>query len=395
MGNLHHPDRRPLCPVCQKNTLGVVGSKTCHPCYAKARSAARHNRPLTAREQLRPTPWADSRPIAVRLVEQLQRSPLSLRDLAVRLGVTLPACRAAIKTAVAGGRNIQIRGSEVELERTPAVGGIPIAPLVSTRAGQHLIGWTSDNHLCSKQQRLDVLHDLYDKFADAGVTTVLNAGNYIDGEFRFNKHELLVHGMEAQVDYLVEHYPHRKGITTMAVSGDDHEGWYCQREGVNIGRFVEGKMRAAGREDWRDLGYMEAYVPLAHAVTKQTAQYLVMHPGGGSAYATSYTVQKIVESLEGGEKPAVLQAGHYHKMEFINVRNVWVVQSGCTQDQTTFMRKKRLYAAVGGGLLWLQQDPLSGAILGATAQMFQYFNRGFQNGRWSLSGPVQQVARHA
>ena len=47
-----------------------------------------------------------------------------------------------------------------------------------------------------------------------------------------------------------------------------------------------------------------------------------------------------MEALEGGEKPAVMLIGHYHKMECVIVRNVWVIQTGCAKDQDPFMRKK-------------------------------------------------------
>ena len=139
---------------------------------------------------------------------------------------------------------------------------------------------------------------------------------------------------------------------------------------------------------------MEAFVPLRHAVTGAVSRYHVMHPGGGTAYATSYTVQKIVEGYEGGEKPAVLQAGHYHKLEFINIRNVWVLQAGCTQDQTVFARKKKITFSIGGGILYLRQNPETGAIEEAMPYTKHYFNKGYyQNNRWSLSGPVTKVPR--
>lgn len=119
----------------------------------------------------------------------------------------------------------------------------------------------------------------------------------------------------------------------------------------------------------------------------------VVHPGGGSAYATSYTVQKIIESLDGGEKPAVGLYGHYHKMMAMNVRNVWAVQTGCCQDQTTFMRKKRLEAHVGGTLLDLEQDPTTGAIIGMSCEMMRYFVRGYYEGRWKHGEPVTLAKR--
>jgi predicted phosphodiesterase len=245
-----------------------------------------------------------------------------------------------------------------------------------------------DTHLGSKYERLDCLNRLYDRYQSDGIATVLHAGNWIEGEARFNVFDLLVHGMDAQCQYLADNYPVRSGMNTYAVAGDDHEGWYCQKTGVNIGEYAEGKMRKAGRTDWHDLGYMESHVKLTNANTGKSAVLALVHPGGGSAYALSYTMQKLVESYEGGEKPAVLIMGHYHKLMAANIRNVWCIQSGCFQDQTPFMRKKRLEAHVGGVIVSLKQDPETGAIVECLPNIIRYFNRAYYSGRWSHSGPV-------
>lgn len=323
----------------------------------------------------------------------LLRGPVSLEDLADRLGV--PDARPWIHDQRLAGHNIVVRdGSALTVRdhQTALVkGGAPLV-IESDAQNRFVIGLTGDNHLGSKYARLDVLNDLYDRFAREKVSTVLNTGNWIDGEARFNVHDLVVHGFDAQLRYLAEHYPRRKGVVTHAVWGDDHEGWYGQRFGVDVGRRAEQVMRDAGRTDWHDLGFMEANVVLRNRNTGKEAAMLVVHPGGGSAYATSYTMQKLVESLDGGEKPAVLAAGHYHKLEVLNVRNVWAVQTGTTQDQTPFMRKKKLEAHVGGMVLRLEQDPDTGAIIECNGQR-RYFVRGYYNGRWSHSGPVNQARR--
>ncbi len=289
----------------------------------------------------------------------------------------------------AKGVNVHQFGEEWSLERAPEAGGTASAPYISRANGRYRFGWLSDNHLCSKYARLDVLRDIYRRFAERDIDRIFNAGNWIDGEARFNKFDLLVHGMDAQVKYLTNEYPVApNGLTTYAIAGDDHEGWYGQREGVNIGKYAENEMRAAGRSDWMDLGYMEAFVPLQHAQTGKTVHLHLVHPGGGSAYATSYTVQKLVESYSGGSKPAVMLAGHYHKLEVLNTRNVWCIQTGCTQDQTPFARKKRLHYAIGGGTCELEQDAQTGAIVGCIVEIWNYFDSGFYANRWSHSGPV-------
>ena len=213
-------------------------------------------------------------------------------------------------------------------------------------------------------------------------------GNWIEGEARFNRTDINIHGMDAQVEYLVRNYPQRKGLVTYAVTGDDHEGWYAQREGIDIGRHVANQMRNAGREDWVNLGYMESHIKLVNANTGKHAIMAVVHPGGGSSYADSYVVQKIIESLEGGEKPAVALYGHYHKCLAGEYRNVWWVLVPSTKDQDVFMRKKRIRSVVGGGIITLEQDPKTGAITGMTPKLWRYFNKSYYNDRWSPSGPV-------
>jgi hypothetical protein len=263
----------------------------------------------------------------------------------------------------------------------------------SRQDGTYLFGVCSDNHLGSKHERLDVLNDLYDKFAAEGVDRVFNAGNWIEGEASFNRHEIKVHGMDNQLEHLADNYPQREGIVTYSVAGDDHEGWYGQREGIDIGKHAERIMGDHGRADWVHLGYMESFVSLVNAKSGEVAQLLLQHPGGGSSYALSYVIQKIVESFEGGEKPAVLISGHYHKLWTGDIRNVWCLMAGCTQDQTTFMRKKRLSAHVGGLIVRLRQDAETGAITACRPEMFRYFNRGYYNNRWSNSGETVQPDR--
>jgi hypothetical protein len=348
--------------------------------------------------KIAPAPKAPKPPASDEEVRAaLLKRPMPVADLAERLGLPLDQAGKWVEAQQRAGHNIALAGNKLRIERThqtAIVKGREPLVIESDNQNRFVVGLTGDNHLGSKYARLDVLGELYDRFAAEGVRTVLNTGNWIEGEARFNVHDLLpeAHGFDAQLRYLAEHYPRRKGIATHAVWGDDHEGWYGQKFGVDVGRRGEQVMRETGRKDWHDLGFMEANVILRNRNTGAEAAMLVVHPGGGSAYATSYTMQKLVESLDGGEKPAVLAAGHYHKLEVLNVRNVWCIQTGTTQDQTPFMRKKKLEAHVGGVVLRLEQDPQTGAIIECNGQR-RYFVRGYYNGRWSHSGAVTQARR--
>jgi biotin operon repressor len=244
----------------------------------------------------------------------------------------------------------------------------------------HVFGFTTDNHLCNKHSRLDVLKAAYAHFASEGISKVFNAGNWIDGEARFNRTELLTApGVDRQLDYLIDNWPVHAGITTEYIAGDDHEGWYQQREGLEIGRYLQSRAEKQGRSDLKYLGYGEADVKLVYGTG--SAVMRVVHPGGGSAYAISYTDQKRVESYQGGEKPQCELVGHYHKFNHGFPREVHTVQGGCTCDQTMFMRKKRLQAHVGYSIIKIKQDG-EGIVTRFACEFFPFFDRGFYEKRF-------------
>jgi hypothetical protein len=388
------PSTAPLCPACHVNHIRNRGSHRCLACSQKPGwHLARPDVPIpqppvvTAKD-------TTAEPLADALVRALRASHATLKTLASLCGVTPGQALDGLYGLQARGINVCQLGDLWSLEKAPAVGALSQAGAYRSRPdGTYRFGFTSDSHLCSKYAREDVLTDLYRRFRELGVDRVFHAGNWLEGEASFNRFTLDVHGMQPQIRYFVRTYPKVDGLTTYAVAGDDHEGWWCQREGVDIGKAVEFAMHEAGRTDWVDLGYMEAFVPLEHAASGKTSMLHVLHPGGGSAYATSYTVQKIAEAYEGGEKPAVAIVGHYHKMELLNSRNVWFIQAGCTKDADPWSRKKRLENAIGGGVCELEQDAETGAIVGCCVRFFRYFNREHLNGRWSHSGPVNLPER--
>jgi len=312
--------------------------------------------------------------------KDLRRGPMSPDELGEGLGAGPGAVRKLLAGMKARGV-LLVEHPNGLFEMASTVNLAPGVFELKAKPGvQQVYGVTGDNHLCSKYERLDVLNAAYDEFARSGVRHVFNTGNWIDGEARFNKTELLTPpGMDHQLDYMIRNYPARAGITTHYVAGDDHEGWYAQREGIEIGRYLESRAHAAGRKDLHYLGYAEADVMLKCGTGASVCR--VVHPGGGSAYALSYTVQKLVESYQGGEKPHVLLAGHYHKAEYCYAREVHCLQTACTTDQSLFMRKKKLAAHVGFWKIWITQDT-RGVITSFGQQFFPYYDRGFYERRY-------------
>ncbi len=385
-----------ICSVCGGNT----SRRSYSLCGACNRAGGSIQPPPPDRPaQAPPAGPIDS---STRILNTLKYGSKTTEELVQVTSLSADTVLGTIMAMVRQGRNVHHLGGRWSLEKVPvslgALGsaGSPDGPTfeyVSRPDNTYVFGVSSDQHLCSRYAREDVLADLYDRFAKAGVDRVINAGNWIDGEDEKNRFDLAVHGLQPQVEYLVNHYPRRDGLVTYAVWGEDHEGWFARRESIDVGRFTENLMRQAGRQDWVDLGFIEAKIDLINGNTGARSSLVAMHPGGGSSYAYSYRPQKIVESLSGGEKPGALVIGHYHKLSCNIIRNVWTIQAGTSMDQSVFMRKKGLEAHVGGLIITLEQDPVTGALCGCTSTQLIYYDRAYYNGRWSKTGAVTQSPR--
>jgi predicted phosphodiesterase len=249
-------------------------------------------------------------------------------------------------------------------------------PLKNVDCGDWIrYGLVSDTHLCCKEERLPELHNQYDIFEREGITTVFHAGNIIDGYIsRINGGSVFETTIDGQAQYVVDNYPQRKGIKTYFITGDDHESWFAP--GFNIGAYIGFVLKDQGRSDLQYIGHVEADIELKNKTGASTV-IKIQHPGGGSAYARSYTGQKQVEALEGGEKPAILIQGHYHVSNYMQERNVHVIGMPGFQDQTIFARKKRLRMEVGGAILEFKVNPDDGAVTRCRVEFNRYFTRGY------------------
>jgi hypothetical protein len=113
--------------------------------------------------------------------------------------------------------------------------------------------------------------------------------------------------------------------------------WFIKSNGANIVKAIDDAV-----ENFHFLGHDEADISL-----KGKAVLKLWHGGDGNSYSLSYRLQKIIESLSGGEKPNVLIAGHVHKYVSIFERNVFAISVGALERQTAWMRGKRIAAHVG------------------------------------------------
>ena len=113
--------------------------------------------------------------------------------------------------------------------------------------------------------------------------------------------------------------------------------WYAAK--ANMGALiVKDICESIGAEY---LGEHEAVINI------NGVKIMLWHGEDGSSYALSYRIQKIIESLSGGEKPNILITGHDHKQGYFFTRNIHAVLGGCLQKQTPWMRRKKLAAHEG------------------------------------------------
>lgn len=211
-------------------------------------------------------------------------------------------------------------------------------------------GVTSDNHLCSKYSQVSFLHHLYDVFESEGITEVYNPGDLFEGYYK-NRPEHIFElipgciGADEQIKYVVNNYPKRKNIITRIIAGN-----HCQTHLKNGGSNVCEAL-ARQREDIEYLGAYNAIVELT-----PNCKMELNHPGDGSSYATSYSIQKYCDSMSGGDKPNILLNAHHHKLLYLMYRNIHCFETGTTEAQTGFMKGKRIAAHMGGWIIEVNVD---------------------------------------
>lgn len=310
----------------------------------------------------------------------LKRSvqPLKLDDILTKLNLDVKEFEGMVHELREDGYNISWIDTNVELIKQLKKGGKITIPVESLYNGKlYQFGILSDPHYGSKYARLDINEIAYNTFAKENITTVYMPGNILDGYLkRINHFDLLpgMQGYDAQVKYLIENYPQRDGITTYFLTGDCHEGWWAKDIGLNVGEHIQLKAEKEGRNDLIWIGHMEVDIELKNI--HGSSMMRMVHPGGGSSYAVSYKTQKLVESYQGGEKPHILIVGHFHKMLLQYTRNVWVIQAGTTQDQSSWMRKHSLQAHVGFWIIRFHQAK-TGEVNRLQGEFFPFFDKGF------------------
>lgn len=221
-----------------------------------------------------------------------------------------------------------------------------------------------DTQIGSKYTQWTHLKNFYDICNEEGVRDIYHTGDITDGLKMRPGHEYELYEVSADdiLDDVVSNYPKIDGVTTHFITGN-HDASIYKHVGYDIGEGI-----ARQRTDMKYLGRDCAVVYLT-----PNCKLELRHPWDGTAYAISYKMQKMIESMESDSKPNILAVGHYHKMEYIFYRNVHALQTGCFQSQTPFTRGKGISVHLGGWIVTIKVDE-TGTIKSFAPQFIPYYS---------------------
>jgi len=226
-------------------------------------------------------------------------------------------------------------------------------------------GSISCTHLGSKYQQLTHLHSFYQYAQEQGCKVIFHNGDMVDGinVYPGHEYELFLHGIKAQREYAIRHYPRMEnGGKTYVIDGN-HDYSFHKEIGDDI---LEGV--ASKREDIEYLGSYGAF-------PKVLGLNIYMHHGGGMSkpYARSYRMQKNIEEMTPDKKPDFYFLGHYHaSCILLEYRNVIAFQLPSFQAQTPYARRSGWPAEVGGFIITVVKNERERASGGTSKMQFEF-----------------------
>jgi hypothetical protein len=286
----------------------------------------------------------------------------SLCDLVDRSPVTV---RTWIEGLKEQGYNIGQRGESFIVEKEAIIKDVPVVH--KTKNLKFKLAFTSDRHYCSKTQQRTYAKQFTSICDSEGVEVIYDAGDIFAGTtvYAGQSAEIFMHTEDDQLDYVTEEFPRRSFGRTVVIGGN-HDYSFLKHGGTDPVKILS--MR---RPDIEYIGPYAAHIELEIGGHK-TGRYIdLLHPDGGTIYASSYRLQKMIEALEGGNKPLVLVAGHFHRRCYIFERNVHGLLAACFEAQTSFLKRKAVQPVVGGTIVDLEFND-DGSLQKFTPHFYSY-----------------------
>jgi predicted phosphodiesterase len=232
--------------------------------------------------------------------------------------------------------------SEKEIEAIAKGGrivpGYAKVPIVSFEGERIRFGAMTDTHIGSLYMPPERIYQAFEIFHKEKVDFITHSGDVTEGMSNRPGHvyELSQIGYDKQKEASVEVFGQWRDTDIFAIDGN-HDRWFLKSNGAKIVKDIANVL-----PNFKFLGHDEGDISL-----KGKGILKLWHGEDGNSYALSYRLQKILESLTGGEKPNAMICGHTHKYVSIFERFVYCISAGGMQSQTPWMRGKRIAAHVG------------------------------------------------
>lgn len=216
--------------------------------------------------------------------------------------------------------------------------GMAKVPVISFEGQRIRIGAITDTHIGHSRFSDQRLYQAFEEFKKEKVDFIVHSGDVTEGMSNRPGHiyELTHLGYAKQKEYAIDLFSQWTDSDIYAIDGN-HDRWFIKSSGALIVKDIADSL-----PNFHFLGHDEGDISL-----KGLATLKLWHGEDGNSYALSYRLQKIAESLSGGEKPHAMICGHTHKYVKIFERNIWILSAGSICAQTAWMRGKRIAAHVG------------------------------------------------
>ena len=222
------------------------------------------------------------------------------------------------------------------------VPGYGKVPIISFEGARIRVGAMTDTHIGSVKMPEERIYQAFDEFRKEKVDFITHSGDVTEGMSNRPGHvyELNAIGYSNQKNLSEKIFNQWTDTDIYAIDGN-HDRWYIKSNGAKIVEEI-----AKSIPNFYFIGHDEGDISL-----KGKATLKLWHGEDGNSYALSYRLQKILESLTGGEKPHAMIAGHVHKYVEIFERHVHCTSVGSMQSQTPWMRGKRIAAHAGFAII--------------------------------------------
>ena len=222
-------------------------------------------------------------------------------------------------------------------------------PIVSFDGEYVKFGVMSDSHYGSIYSDPNYTEMAFEEMDKENCSFIVHPGDVVEGMSNRAGHvyELSHIGYEAQKEHAIDILKQWNKKIYM-VSGN-HDRWYIKSNGANIVKDIADSL-----PDGEFIGHDEGNISL-----NGTVELRLWHGEDGNSYAVSYRIQKIIESLTGGDKPHILIAGHVHKSTYLFERHIHCISAGSLQKQSKWMRGKRIPAHTG---FWILEAWINGGV---------------------------------